>query len=86
VTNDLKGKRIGTRLLSHTALELLRHRPSGTLYLWVLDQNVAAQSFYDARGGTRVESELRGPFPGGGSAVGHRYFWSDPTQLIVPDS
>jgi ribosomal protein S18 acetylase RimI-like enzyme len=85
VTSDLKGNGIGTRLLSHTALEFLQCRPAGTLHLWVLDQNVAAQSFYDARGGTRVESKLRGPFPGGGMAVGHRYFWPDPSQLIVGD-
>ncbi|MGO9559572.1 MAG: hypothetical protein ACLPQS_09625 [Acidimicrobiales bacterium] len=54
--------------------------------LWVLAQNTAAQSFYDARGGTRVETTIRGPFPGGGKAVGHRYFWPDPSQLITPDT
>jgi hypothetical protein len=51
--------------------------------LWVLDQNRAAQYFYGARGGIRVESELRGPFPGGGQAMGHRYFWPDASLLVV---
>jgi ribosomal protein S18 acetylase RimI-like enzyme len=79
VRSDLKGQGIGKRLLSESARELIRRRPSATLYLWVLDQNVAAQSFYDACGGTKVETALRGPFPGGGRAVGHRYFWPEPS-------
>lgn len=83
VRSNLKGEGIGTQLLSRAAQELIRQRPSEPLYLWVLDQNTAARSFYDARGGTRVESTLRGPFPGGGMALGHRYFWSDPSQLIT---
>jgi ribosomal protein S18 acetylase RimI-like enzyme len=82
VQSSFKGHGIGTRLLSESAKELIRHRPSEPLYLWVLDQNEAAQSFYDARGGTKVESSLRGPFPGGGRAVGHRYFWPEPSRLI----
>ncbi len=85
VRSDLKGAGIGTRLMSEAALGLLRQRPPGPIYLWVLDQNKAAQSFYDARGGTRVESSLRGPFPGGGTALGHRYVWPDASLLIVRD-
>ncbi len=83
VRSDLKGAGIGTRLLSVTARELSRSRPSEPLHLWVLAQNSAAQRFYDARGGTRVETTLRGPFPGGGTALGHRYFWPDPQRLYV---
>lgn len=83
VRSDLQGTGVGTELLSRAAQELLRRRTSDTLYLWVLAQNTAAQSFYDARGGTRVESELRGPFPGGGSAMAYRYHWPDPSRLIT---
>jgi GNAT superfamily N-acetyltransferase len=86
VTSSLKRTGIGARLLSQAALGLRRGRPGSALHLWVLDQNSAAQAFYDARGGTRVETELRGPFPGGGHAVGHRYFWPDPSVLILPES
>jgi len=86
VRSDLKGRGIGTRLLSHAALGLLQYRPAGSIYLWVLDQNRAAQSFYDARRGTRVESALRGPFPGGGRATGHRYFWPDASLLVVRET
>jgi len=83
VRSDLKGAGIGTRLLSIAAQELVRSRPSQSLYLWVLEQNTPAQAFYDERGGTRMETMLRGPFPGGGLAVGHRYFWPDPQSLLT---
>jgi ribosomal protein S18 acetylase RimI-like enzyme len=83
VANDVKHSGIGTRLLSETALRLLRLRPSGTMYLWVLDQNTAAQAFYGARGGRDVETQLRGPFAGGGRALGRRYYWPDPDRLLV---
>jgi GNAT superfamily N-acetyltransferase len=83
VRSDLKRTGIGTCLLSQTAQNLLGLRPEGSLHLWVLDQNSAAQAFYDARGGSRVETQLRGPFPGGGRALGHRYHWTDPARLLV---
>jgi ribosomal protein S18 acetylase RimI-like enzyme len=83
VTCELKRNGIGSQLLSETAQRLVRLRPAGSLHLWVLDQNTAAQAFYSARGGSRVETQLRGPFPGGGRALGHRYHWSDPHRLVV---
>jgi ribosomal protein S18 acetylase RimI-like enzyme len=86
VRTDLKRTGIGSRLLSEAARRLLRLRPKGSLHLWVLNQNTAAQAFYDARGGSRVETQLRGPFPGGGRALGHRYHWTDPTRLLVGPS
>jgi hypothetical protein len=85
VVVDQKRRGIGTLLLSAVATELLRSRPSGSLYLWVLDQNKPAQLFYGARGGVRVGSELRGPFPGGGRAMGHRYAWSEPSLPVPVD-
>lgn len=83
VQSDQKRSGIGTRLLSEATRELLERRPSEPLFLWVLDQNKAAQRFYDARGGSRVETTLRGPFPGSGWATGHRYSWPDPSRLIA---
>ena len=83
VTSELKRNGIGSHLLSETTQRLLRLRPEGSLHLWVLDQNTTAQAFYSARGGSRVETQLRGPFPGGGRALGHRYHWSDPDRLVV---
>jgi ribosomal protein S18 acetylase RimI-like enzyme len=83
VRSDLKRTGIGSRLMSEGALRVLCRRPAGSLHLWVLDQNAGAQAFYEARGGNRVETQLRGPFPGGGRALGHRYHWRDLTRLTV---
>jgi len=69
VTSGLKRLGIGTTLLSEAAQVLVEQRPSDALYLWVLEQNKAAQAFYASRGGTCVGSDLRGPFPGGGRAA-----------------
>ena len=83
VAHDLKRQGAGTRLMSETARVLLSRRPSTGLYLWVLEQNTAGQDFYDARGGAAVERAVRGPFPGGGTAVALRYAWPDPANLIA---
>jgi ribosomal protein S18 acetylase RimI-like enzyme len=83
VKSDLKRTGIGSHLLFETASRLVRLRPGGSLHLWVLDQNTTAQAFYVARGGSRVETQQRGPFPGGGRALGHRYHWADPARLLV---
>ncbi|MBV8296008.1 MAG: hypothetical protein JO085_04155 [Acidimicrobiia bacterium] len=54
-------------------------------YLKVLEQNMPAQGFYDARGGRGVGRELAGPFPGGGRAYVFLYAWSDPSTLLIND-
>jgi GNAT superfamily N-acetyltransferase len=83
VTHELKGQGIGTRLMAASARAVLDATPGAGLYLWVLDVNAAAQRFYAARGGTEVGREMRGPFPGGGNALGRRIVWSDPSVLLV---
>jgi predicted N-acetyltransferase YhbS len=81
VVHDRKRSGIGTGLMAETARAVVaRPEPTG-LYLWVLEQNSAAQAFYGARGGVEVGRELRGPFPGGGTAFGLRIAWSDPSVL-----
>jgi hypothetical protein len=50
----------------------------------VLEQNAAAQAFYAAQGGSSVERELSGPFPGGGYAFSFRYAWPDLCRLAGP--
>ncbi len=81
VRHDVKRQGIGARLMAETARAVARTRPSAGLYLWVLEQNTAAQAFYRARGGNCVERELSGPFPGGGYAYSFRYAWPELSRL-----
>ena len=83
VAHALKRSGVGSRLMTETAGSLLTARPGGALYLRVLEQNTAAQAFYDARGGRRVGRELGGPFPGGGRAFVFLYAWPDPSTLLI---
>jgi len=75
---------IGSQLLALTAQAVIERRTG--LYLWVLEQNVAAQAFYEARGRKCVEQASISP-PGGvasrlnGSPAKLRYVWSN-QQLV----
>ncbi|MET9274533.1 GNAT family N-acetyltransferase [Kribbella sp. NPDC003557] len=79
-----KRQGIGTRLLALTA----EHVHDTGLYLWVLEQNTAAQAFYEARGGIRGDRKDVPP-PGGeprrlnGQPACFRYYWPDPVRLTV---
>ena len=83
VVHDLKGRGIGTRLMAASARAVLDSTPGAGLYLWVLDVNAPAQVFYAARGGVEAGREMRGPFPGGGTALGRRIVWPDPSMLLL---
>lgn len=78
---------IGTSLLA-TAASVVTGRGQGGLYLWVLEQNTAAQAFYRARGGEWVGRDRVEP-PGGiprrlnGSPAALRYAWPDPSALLA---
>jgi len=78
---------VGSGLLSRTAAAVAaRHQRSG-IHLWVLEQNLDAQAFYEARGARRMERAPVLP-PGGvagrlaGSPHKLRYAWDDPSVLI----
>jgi ribosomal protein S18 acetylase RimI-like enzyme len=87
VADGHKRRGIGSRLLALTAEALMERPERAGLYLWVLEQNVDAQAFYQARGGRCVERCLASP-PGGiasrlsGSPVKLRYVWPEPTLLL----
>jgi ribosomal protein S18 acetylase RimI-like enzyme len=68
VANDQRRTGIGSLLLGRVA-RTVAERGNGGMYLWVLEQNVAAQQFYLASGATCVETVFMSP-PGG-----------DPTRL-----
>lgn len=83
VAHQFKRHGIGRELLAEAARELVQRRPDDRRFsLWVLAQNTAAQAFYAACGGTRVETTLSGPFPGGGRALSHRIAWPDAAAIM----
>jgi ribosomal protein S18 acetylase RimI-like enzyme len=82
VRYDLKRQGIGRALMAETAAVLAERHPASPLYLWVLQQNAAAQAFYAALGGAVVDEELARPIAGGGSARVYKVAWRDPRVLL----
>jgi GNAT superfamily N-acetyltransferase len=86
VRAPLKRQGIGTRLLALTANALHEASPQSGMYLWVLEQNTAAQGFYEARAGIRGDRQNVPP-PGGeprrldGQPACLRYYWTDLSLL-----
>jgi ribosomal protein S18 acetylase RimI-like enzyme len=86
VAHDRQGSGIGRALMVRAAGAVTSRAAGRSLYLWVLEQNVAAQGFYRALGGQRADAALVPP-PGGiadrltGSPVGLRFTWPDAAVL-----
>jgi GNAT superfamily N-acetyltransferase len=89
VVHDQHRAGIGTQLLSRAARAVSERTAGVAMYLWVLQQNVAARQFYRASGATCVETAAVAP-PGGdparlnGSPRGLRMAWSDIAGLTKP--
>jgi ribosomal protein S18 acetylase RimI-like enzyme len=81
VSPDARRSGLGTRLMAASAAAVVARGQHPGLYLWVLEGNVAAQTFYDALGGRLAGREVSEP-PGGGSIVGLRYVWPDASVLL----
>src|SRR5450755_1194789 len=58
VAHDEKRRGGGTRLTEASARAVLERTPPTGLYLSVLEQNTAAQAFYDERGGLCVHRKM----------------------------
>lgn len=82
VRHDHKGGGIGTVLLARAAGEVAERRPGSGLFLWVLEDNRAAQRFYRARGAVFEGTKLTRPPGGGRELVALRCAWPDPTVLL----
>ncbi len=82
VRYDLKRQGVGRALMAKSAAALLERRPASRLYLYVLQQNAAAQGFYAALGGVVVAEEPARPIAGGGTAPVYRVAWRDPRLLL----
>jgi ribosomal protein S18 acetylase RimI-like enzyme len=79
VAHQWQRRGLGSVLLANARQVIAR---GGSTYLWVLEQNLRAQAFYQAQGGSCVERAAVNP-PGGiagrlsGSPFGLRYVWPD---------
>jgi GNAT superfamily N-acetyltransferase len=86
VTSDRRRTGIGSELLTRAADAVTAQAAGNAMYLWVLEQNTAAQQFYKASGGTGVEQAIVEP-PGGiserlnGSPVKLRFAWPSSAQV-----
>jgi GNAT superfamily N-acetyltransferase len=87
VTQARQRHGIGSALITRTAQAVIDHGTTGSMYLWVLDQNTAAQAFYTAHGGRSAERafvEAPGGVPGRlhGYPAKLRYVWPDARVLL----
>jgi GNAT superfamily N-acetyltransferase len=88
VVHDRRRAGLGTQLLRRAAAAVGARPGSNALYLWVLQQNTAAQQFYRARGATCVETGTAAA-PGGnpawlnGAPGKLRMAWPDAAALLA---
>lgn len=83
VRHDRKGGGLGTALLARAAAEVSELRPGSGLFLWVLEDNLAAQAFYRARGAVFDGSRVTSPPGGDAYLVALRCVWPDP-RAVTP--
>jgi ribosomal protein S18 acetylase RimI-like enzyme len=65
---------VGSSLLTSVAAHCVRHAPNAGLYLWVLQNNLAAQSFYLRHGADNVGTDVWDA-PGGTQVPRFRFAW-----------
>lgn len=86
VVHDQHRTGVGTRLLAGAARAVIDGATGNAMYLWVLEQNTAAQQFYRRQGATCVETAPVPP-PGGdpkrlnGTPLCLRMVWPDAARL-----
>lgn len=85
VLPELKGKGIGTTLLRSVCKTCAQLTRSPGLYLWVYEQNIAAQAFYTRLGAERGERKVI-QAPGGGEVAEYCYAWSNIQTLGLSES
>jgi GNAT superfamily N-acetyltransferase len=87
VVHDQHRTGIGTRLLAHAAQAVIDRATSKAMYLWVLQQNTAAQQFYRASGAACRETATVSPPCGdparlNGTPRKLRMAWPDTSSLV----
>lgn len=86
VTHDRRRTGIGAALLTRTAEAVVERATGRSMYLWVLEQNTAAQRFYRTFGGAHVEKAIVSAPDGvaarlNGSPSKYRFAWPDASSL-----
>src|SRR5205814_9677091 len=88
VVQDRRRNGIGSQLLARAARAVTDQATGNAMYLWVLEQNTAAQQVYRRYGATCVETATVSP-PGGdrtrlsGTPRKLRMAWSDASRLLT---
>ena len=87
VTDARRRHGIGSALLTRAAQAVAERGTTGSMYLWVLEQNTAAQAFYAAHGGRsadRAFARSPGGVPGrlNGRPLKLRFVWPDARDLV----
>jgi len=87
VVHDQHRSGVGSQLLARAAQAVVDRVTSNAMFLWVLQQNAAAQQFYRASGAVCMETATVSP-PGGdpsrlnGTPVKLRMAWPDISSLV----
>ncbi len=82
VSKDVQGMGVGRRLMSLVAEEISNSPSHSAMYLWVLENNKAAQRFYDSCGGEQLET-VEGNDIGDKPIMKIRYYWQSLEKLIA---
>ena len=82
VSREFQRQGIGARLMSEIAAWCYRELPGEGLFLWVLEPNLQARSFYEHRGAVIVARDTWFP-PDGGAIPSLCYAWKDVEALLA---
>ena len=80
VSHESRRSGIGTLLMQNAGTWLASHYGQSGVYLWVLEANQSARSFYARLGAAHAET-MESEHPGGGSSPSCRYAWPRPEVL-----
>lgn len=81
VSLNTQGKGVGTKLIVALAEEIIHRNRDNSIYLWVLDTNVAAISYYEKIGGTAIET-VESTDIGDKPFLKIRYVWENITAFL----
>jgi ribosomal protein S18 acetylase RimI-like enzyme len=82
VAAGYQGRDIGAELMHSAGRWLCEHYPDCAVYLWAMEANASARSFYERLGGRNRETAMKSD-PGGGRAPNCRYTWERPAMLVA---